>query len=261
MSNGSEQFALGKRRGLPEELASIIISRIEGGDFKLGDVLPSEQALADMYKVSRTVVREALARLKYEGIILSKRGSGPVVCSIEPLKGLDVDINTNAEKALSSFFEFRLLMEGEAAALAAIRHSDADAAMLKEYLIQMQKALDEKTSGADPDYRFHGLIADAADNEYIANFTKNLSTKIWMRVYSARGLSNQVKTTAHIVLDEHNSLYEAIIGRDPHRARAAAQTHILCSARRQNIKVDTRHLLLNAAELRCGEVASGIPAP
>lgn len=252
MSHGSEQFALGARRSLPEELASIIITRIEEGDFKLGDVLPSEQALADLYKVSRTVVREALARLKYEGIILSKRGSGPVVCSILPHKGLGMDINTDVE--LVSFFEFRLLMEGEAAALAAIRHSVAEAAMLKESLIQMQKAVSEQRSGADPDFRFHGIIADAAGNEYIANFTKTLSTKIWMRVYSARGLSNQIKSTAHIVLEEHNTLYEAIVARAPFQARAAAQTHILCSARRQNIKMDTRHLPLDAANLNCGEV-------
>ncbi|MCL1939476.1 MAG: FadR family transcriptional regulator [Desulfovibrionaceae bacterium] len=253
MSNGSEQFALGKRRGLPEELASIIISRIEGGDFKLGDVLPSEQALADMYKVSRTVVREALARLKYEGIILSKRGSGPVVCSTIALKSLDMDITMAAEESLSEFFEFRLLLEGEASALAAIRHTEADAAALKGYLDQMRRALDEKTSGAEPDYRFHGLIAEAAANEYIANFTKDLSSKIWMRVYSARDLFNQVQEIARIVLDEHTALYEAIIAREPHRAKAAAQKHILCSAKRQGVQVDTRHLPLDTQHLRCGE--------
>lgn len=238
-----EQIPMPKRRGLPEELASIIISRIEGGDFKLGEVLPSEQAMAEMYKVSRTVVREALARLKYEGIILSKRGSGPVVCGVEPLKGLNLEIHPDTEESLPEFFEFRALMEGEAAALAAIRHTEEQAAMLRSYLDQMQKALDEKTSGADPDYRFHSLIADAADNEYIANFTKNMSTKIWMRVYSARGLSNQFRMTSQIVLSEHTALYEAIVARDPHGARTAAQAHILCSAKRQNIAIDTRHLL------------------
>lgn len=253
MLNGSERFALGARRGLPEELASIIISRIEEGDFKIGDVLPSEQTLADMYKVSRTVVREALARLKYEGIILSKPGSGAVVCSASSHKNLGMDINAETEESLASFFEFRLLLEGEAAALAAIRHTDADAAVLKDYLAQMQRALEEKSSGADPDYRFHGLIADVSANGYLGNFTKMLSTKIWMRVYSARGLSNRVSETAYLVLDEHNAMYEAIIARDPHRARAAAQKHILCSARRQKINMDTRHLLLDVRDLRCGE--------
>ena len=252
MSNGTEQFALGKRRGLPDELASIIISRIEGGDFTLGDVLPSEQALADMYKVSRTVVREALARLKYEGIILSKRGSGPVVCGAVPLNRLDMNIHISDKEALSGFFEFRMLMEGEAAALAAIRHGEADAPVLKGYLEQMRRAVDENTSGADPDYRFHVRIADMAANEYISNFTKNLSTKIWMRVYSARGLSNQVKATARIVLDEHTALCEAIVAREPYQARAAAQAHILCSARRQGIQIDTRHLLPDVRDLCCG---------
>ena len=51
----TQSYSLTERRSLPEELAEIIIYRIETGEFKLGDVLPSEQALADLFKVSRTV--------------------------------------------------------------------------------------------------------------------------------------------------------------------------------------------------------------
>lgn len=249
----SARFALGNRRGLPEELASIIISRIEGGDFKLGDVLPSEQALADMYQVSRTVVREALARLKYEGIIMSKRGSGPVVCGTSTTKGLKFDLNGEGIPSLGSFYEFRVLMEGEAAALAALRHTGEDAALLQEYLIQMSAAVANNTSGADPDYRFHCLIADAARNEYVSAFTKNLSTKLWMRVYSARDLSNRTRRQAQTVLEEHNAIFEAIVAREPHAAKKAAQMHILCSAMRQKIALDVRHLPWDAANVRCGE--------
>lgn len=243
---------LKKRQGLPDELASIIIRRIEGGDFKLGDVLPSEQALAEIYQVSRTVVREALARLKYEGIIMSKRGSGPVVCSVAPQKGFPMEVDSESEAPLSSFFEFRMLMEGEAAALAAIRHTPEHAARFKEYLDAMSKALEEKTSGADPDYQFHCLIADASGNEYVSTFTKYLSTKIWMRVYSARGLSNKIRKRAQRVFEEHTAIFEAIIARDPVAARAAAHAHLLCSARRQGMELDIRHLASEITDLSCG---------
>lgn len=245
-------LSLKKRQGLPEELASIIIRRIEGGDFKLGDVLPSEQALAEIYQVSRTVVREALARLKYEGIIMSKRGSGPVVCSTAPQKGFSIEVENDAGAPLSSFFEFRMLMEGEAAALAAIRHTKEHRKQFQEYLEAMSKALEENTSGADPDYRFHCLIADAAGNEYVSTFTKYLSTKIWMRVYSARGLSNKIRKRAQRVFAEHKAIYDAIIARDPAAARAAAQAHLLCSAHRQGLELDIRHLSWDPGDMGCG---------
>ncbi|MDL2315990.1 FadR family transcriptional regulator [Desulfovibrio sp. OttesenSCG-928-A18] len=243
--------SLKKRHGLPEELASIIIRRIEDGDFKLGDVLPSEQALAEIYQVSRTVVREALARLKYEGIIMSKRGSGPVVCSTAPRKGFAIEVEHDGGAPLSSFFEFRLLVEGEAAALAAIRHNAEHKARFEGYLEQMVRAIEEQTSGADPDYRFHCLIADAAGNEYLSTFTRYLSTKIWMLVYSARGLSGKIRKRAQRVYAEHRAIYEAIAARDPVAARQAAQAHLLCSARRQGMELDVRHLVWDSGNARC----------
>lgn len=244
-------LSLKKRQGLPEELASIIIRRIEGGDFKLGDVLPSEQTLAEIYQVSRTVVREALARLKYEGIIMSKRGSGPVVCSTAPQKSFSIEVENDAGAPLSSFFEFRMLMEGEAAALAAVRHTKEHRKRFQEYLEAMGKAIEENTSGADPDYRFHCLIADAAGNEYLSTFTRYLSTKIWMRVYSARGLSNKIRKNAQRVFAEHTAIYDAIIARNPVAARAAAQSHLLCSAKRQGLDLDVRHLAWDARNISC----------
>jgi len=245
-------LSLARRQGLPEELASIIMRRVEGGDFKLGDVLPSEQALAEIYQVSRTVVREALARLKYEGIIMSKRGSGPVVCSTAPYKNFPIEMESDSGMPLSAFFEFRMFIEGEAAALAAIRHTHEHQDRFNEYLEAMQRAIEENTSGADPDYRFHCLIADAAGNEYISSFTRYLSTKIWMRVYSARGLSNKIRKRAQRVFDEHKAIYDGIISRDPGKARMAAQLHLLCSAKRQGLELDVRHLTWEPVGIDCG---------
>lgn len=253
IANAPENFTLAKRRGLPEELAAIIFRRIESGDFKLGDVLPSEQALAEIYQVSRTVVREALARLKYEGIIMSKRGSGPVVCGTTLNKGFSLEVDSEGEPALEHFFEFRMFMEGEAAAMAAIRRTPEHVKTFEAYLRQMETAIEEQTSGAEPDYGFHCLIAESSTNEYVHNFTKYLSMKIWMRVYSARGLSNLIHKRAQLVLDEHKNIYKAIAAGDPDAARIAAQTHILCSAARQNITLDTRHLTWDATKLRFKE--------
>ena len=250
-ANNFEHHPLGARRALPDELATIIISRIEAGEYKLGDVLPSEKAMADMYQVSRTVVREALARLKYEGVIRSKRGSGPVISGTVPLKGFELHLNMENKESLTEYYEFRLILEGEAAALAAVRHTPEDAALFRSYLDQMSRAIEESTSGADPDFRFHQLIADSSRNGYVRNLTKNLSAKLWIRVYNARGLSNQVRERAQLVLEEHNAIFEAIASRDPQSARAAVQRHIYCSSVRQGLAVNTRFLTWDVSDVRC----------
>lgn len=240
-------FSLRKRQSLPEELAEVIIRRIEAGEFKPGDVLPSEQALADTFKVSRTVVREALARLKYEGLVQSKRGSGPIVCNNGAQKNFSINVEGLSRDELLRFMEFRVIMEGESAALAALRRSEEQITLLSAYLDQMQQAIENNNSGTEPDYLFHCLIADSGRNEYLGEFAKFLSAKIWLGVYRARWLSNQVRDQAQAVLEEHRAIFLAIKAEDPQGARAAAQRHLLNSAARQGLVMDTRSLSANGA--------------
>ena len=227
--------ALGKRQSLPEELAEVILRRIESGEFHPGDVLPSEQTLAEAFKVSRTVVREALARLKYEGIIESKRGSGPIVRSAVMARGYDFNINDLTKDGQREFIEFRIVMEGEAAAMAAVRRTPEQLEQLRNYLGAMGDAIKNKTSGTEPDYLFHRLIADAAANSYLGEFVKFISTKMWLGVHHARWLSNQSDERAVIVYEEHKATFQAIEAADPQRARAAAQRHLLNSGSRQGL--------------------------
>lgn len=233
---------MGKRQSLPEELASIIMRRIESGEFRPGDILPSEQNLAEMFSVSRTVVREALARLKYEGVIESKRGSGPIVKDPGMDRGFIVTIDMHSQKKLLDFFEFRIIMEGEAAALAALRRTSEQLAELKVHLEGIQQAVATKGTGNEPDFLFHRLIADCAGNQYLGNFIKFLSAKIWIGVHRARWMSNQNPQMAQIVFEEHEAMYLAIKAGDPHEARAKAQLHLLRSARRQGLTPDETFL-------------------
>ncbi len=240
-------FSLRKRQSLPEELAEVIIRRIEAGEFKPGDVLPPEQALADTFKVSRTVVREALARLKYEGLIQSKRGSGPIVCKAAAPRNFSLNLESLSQDEWLRFIEFRIVMEGEAAAMAAVRRSPQQLGQLAVYLDQMRQAIEDNNSGTEPDYLFHCLIADSGGNEYLGEFAKFISAKIWLGVYRARWLSNQVRDQADLVLEEHRATYLAIEAADPQKAREAAQRHLFNSAARQGLTVDKRFLCHNLA--------------
>lgn len=235
-------ISLGKRQSLPEELAAIMMRRIESGEFQPGDILPSEQSLADMFEVSRTVVREALARLKYEGIIESKRGSGPIVKGTTPERGFTMNVEDLSQGELHDFMEFRIIMEGEAAALAALRRTPEQREQLGRHLADMRRAVDTRQSGNEPDYLFHRLIADCAGNQYLGNFVKFLSAKIWLGVHRARWMSNQQRELADAVYEEHRAVFLAIESGDPHLARAQAQRHLLNSAKRQGLVLDETFL-------------------
>ena len=235
-------FSLGKRQSLPEELAEVITRQIESGEYLPGDVLPSEQTLAESFKVSRTVVREALARLKYEGLIESKRGSGPIVKQAAPERGFMVNVDDLSGDEFRNFMEFRVIVEGEAAAMAAVRRTEEQLEELRTHLEQIHQAVLNRTSGTEPDYLFHRLIADAAGNTYLGDFLKFLSTKIWLGVYRARWKSNQVLEQAEAVFEEHKAIFTAIESGDPRAARAAIQRHLLNSAKRQDVTLDQRFL-------------------
>lgn len=224
-----------QRLTLPEELAGIIMRQIEAGDFKPGDVLPSELSLAETFNVSRTVVREALARLKFEGVIESKRGSGAVVCDLLYRKTFSFPSGVGSPQERADIIEFRLIMEGECAALAAARRTEEQLRMLKNYLDSMREAIDGRQSGLVPDYRFHCLIAEAAQNLYIKSFIRFLSAKLLGGVQEARALSNQDITRARVVHEEHCDIYEGIRRQSPEEARAAVHQHLTNSALRQGI--------------------------
>ena len=233
MNKGAVFDRLAKRPSLPEELASIILRQIEDGDFRLGEVLPSEQSLAVMFNVSRTVVREALARLKFEGIIQSKRGSGPVVCALPGARGsYDLPSISSVEER-TGVCEFRFFLEGECASLAAMRATEEQLEVMRACLLEMQQAVEGGTSGLVADYRFHCLLAEAAHNEYMSNFIKFLSSKILDGVQGARYLSNQDRQRAADVLAEHSNIYNAIAARDGEEARKMARMHMYNSATRQ----------------------------
>jgi DNA-binding FadR family transcriptional regulator len=219
-----------------------MMRQIESGRFKPGDVLPSDQNLAEMFAVSRTVVREALARLKYEGVIESKRGSGPVVIGTSPERGFTMNLDGISQNELLEFMEFRMTLDGEAATMAALRHSEAQLEELREQLEGIRLAVENKESGNEPDFLFHQTVATAAQNQYLGDFMRFLSAKIWIGVHRARFMSNQRQELAEAVYQEHNAIFLAIEKRDPHEARAMAHRHILNSTRRQGLRPDESFL-------------------
>lgn len=228
---------LKQRQSLSDELARILTRQIEDGEYPPGQTLPSEQDIAGAFSVSRTVVREALARLRHQGLIRSRKGSGSVVCESMESGGFTLQLEELSRADLARFIEFRLVIEGEGVALAAVRRNPEQLRKLAECIGQMEEAVAKGLSGTKPDYEFHCTLAAASGNEYLEDFFKFLSSKLWLGVDRSRRLSNRDEPMAKGVLREHKDIYEAIRDQDVFRARLALRTNLVNSARRQGVEL------------------------
>lgn len=135
-----------------------IFELIMAGEFVVNDRLPSETELAQRFGASRPVVREALARLRDDGIIVSRQGSGSYVKRRPDVAVLRfVPVSSIAD--IQRCFEFRQGLEGVAAALAAERWEDSDLAEIRAAFDALEDPAGDFKAGVDADERFHMAIA------------------------------------------------------------------------------------------------------
>src|SRR6266545_3293416 len=154
-------------RGLFEQLAE----QIKAGRLAPGARLPTEQELTRAARVSRTVVREAVAALRAEGLVITRQGVGAFVSAeptrapfrIEPerLQSLDEILNV---------MELRLGVEIESAGLAAERATKIQLRTITSALSEIEEASAAGGSAVDEDLAFHRAIAEATGNPEFARF-------------------------------------------------------------------------------------------
>ncbi len=213
---------------LSEQVADYLIMEIKKGSFKPGENLPSEAVLAKQIGVSRTVIREAFARLKHDGLLDSKQGSGAKVTERFKMRAFRLDgIEQANNEEIRHLFELRIIIEGGAAALAADRRSNKD----------MDNAVQNGTDGSKPDVIFHQTIAGASGNPYLRDFMCFLNDKLVYLIRRAREHSSRHIGLPLVVQQEHLAIFEAILNKDPVKARDAALTHLKNAAERLNLLV------------------------
>ena len=155
---------------LPALVASSISREIAQGRLLSGDKLPTEQALAATFGVSRNVVRGAIVKLRSEGRVWSQQGRGAFVADAANPTVLSIDHDALQESdAFASLFELRGILEVHAAALAARRRSKDDLARMQDTLASMTAAPYGSVQWLKKDIEFHIAVACAAGNAYISN--------------------------------------------------------------------------------------------
>jgi DNA-binding FadR family transcriptional regulator len=233
--------SLSRDESLTDELFAKIEARIRSGELEPGARLPTQKEIADAENVSRTVVREAVARLTAHGLTVSRQGSGVYVADTAQYRALQItpeELNELAD--VIKLLEIRLGVETEMAGLAAARRTTADIGAIQEALQNMVDQENDPVAAAKADRAFHMAIARATQNDYYVRFAEFLG----MRLVPPRNLylrdqpeSAQIAYSAKVHA-EHQAIVDAIIRMDTARAREAARHHMQESL--------TRHSMLSA---------------
>jgi GntR family transcriptional repressor for pyruvate dehydrogenase complex len=218
---------------LTDRVFGALTQLINGEDFKSGSRLPSEMKMAGRFGVSRTVIREAVSRLKSEGLVESRQGSGVFVRDRNTQAPFRFDPSVmDSIQSVLQVVELRLSLEGEIAALAAKRRTREQMAAIKRALKQIELDEGAGKDGVEADIEFHRSIAEATGNPHFLALTEFLFNYLFKATRVTRSNEATKATLSQQVKEEHQSIVAAISLQDPETARLSARQHMEGASRR-----------------------------
>jgi DNA-binding FadR family transcriptional regulator len=214
MTNGTQK--------LYQRVAESLAAAITAGQYAVGTRLPAERDLAVEFDVSRPTIREAMIALEMRGMVEAKNKSGVYVIGNKTGDGRLGELDVGAFELI----EARTMIEGEAAALAAVAIDDATLATLRELLEAMTIEADQRGK-VDVDREFHLLIAAASGNSLVRSMIESLwdireSSPMCVHMF-AQARRNGIAPR----VEEHRTIVDALSARDSKAARHAMRGHLM----------------------------------
>lgn len=220
------------QRGLVQEIGRRIAADIAGGRLAPGARLPTEQELMAGLGVSRTVVREAVAALRAEGLVTTRQGVGAFVAAapLQPPFRIEPGQLDSLAHAID-IMELRAAVETEAAGLAAERATRAQLRTMRSALRTIDAAIARNEPAVQEDFALHAAIAEATGNPQFRRFLDFLGQHVIPRV-SVRVAAPDLPAYLRMIQREHIAILEAIESRSVARAQHAMRAHLLNSRER-----------------------------
>jgi DNA-binding FadR family transcriptional regulator len=218
---------------LADRVTKLLVGQIRRGLYPINARLPTEKFMTEEYGVSRTVVREAISRLKSEGLVETRQGSGTVVLDPKASQVFRLGrSDVNPARGVLRVIELRRGIEAEMAALAAERRSAVQMTGIRRALKAIGQAVQAGGDGVEEDLEFHMAISRAAGNPHFTDLLSLLTQALQDAIRVTR--SNEARRTdlAAQVRAEHDSIAAAIQARDQAAARSAAFLHMQNTAAR-----------------------------
>jgi GntR family transcriptional regulator, transcriptional repressor for pyruvate dehydrogenase complex len=225
---------MGSNEPLFLRVAEQVERYVQGNGLVPGDRLPGERELCELLGVSRASVREALRALETRGVVRVQHGKGVFVAAPDEGEQALQQLARLREVGLEELFAMREVLEVPAAGWAAIEASDEQLASLIATFEQLEQAVLARTKPDQlraMDARLHLQIAEYANNRFLA------MTQTILQEMLARSMNTTLSVAGRPArsVREHADIVNALVARDPARARAAARRHIR-SARRAALR-------------------------
>jgi GntR family transcriptional repressor for pyruvate dehydrogenase complex len=211
------------------QVADWFAREIRSGRLVSGKKLPTEQELIGQFGVSRTVIREAMASLRSEGLVVSRQGSGVFVADhkANPTFRIVSDEIRSLTEVLN-VLQLRIAVEVEAAGIAAEKRGDEHLAQMQHCLDAIDASIAAGGSAIDSDFAFHRAISSATGNPYFERFMHFLGP-VFIPRQSIRPKSetpDQRRLYLEQVQTEHRHIYEAIERQNSEAARFTLREHL-----------------------------------
>ncbi|UCV17649.1 GntR family transcriptional regulator [Ferribacterium limneticum] len=215
---------------ISDAVAASLERRILEGSLKSGDRLPPERELATEFGVSRPSLREAIQKLASKGMVQSKQGGGTYVTNALEATFFDPwqDMMGSHPNLREDMLEFRRMLEGQAAEWAAERATEADLTRLGQRFAALNATFTNENMDqrSEADIAFHQAVGEAAHNALLGHLSSALLRLMHDNIRLNLGELKTVPAAGALLKSQHAAIYEAIAGRKPQAARAAAETHI-----------------------------------
>lgn len=200
--------AQGESRSLGERAYRQIWEAIQQGRLLPGTRM-REVEIAQWLGISRTPVREALARLVSEGLAVNDAQRGMVIAELD-------------QRAVGELYIMRETLEGTAARLAAQHASELEIALLCEIVEREARIGNDAAQQAKNNRAFHEALYQSAHNRYLNKTLGTLHESLALLGQTTLALPGRSDTA----IKEHKAIVNAIKRRDPDKAEAAARAHI-----------------------------------
>lgn len=230
-----------RRPKLSERVIADLRTRLGSGEFAPGEKLPAESRLTEIFGVSRTVIREAIATLAADGLVEPRQGAGVFVVErpARAFAAIGSDGGMSISNALN-VLEVRMGIEIESAGLAATRRNSAQEATIQEAFLEFERLLALGQPTGKTDFAFHRAIAAATNNPFYVEVLDALGTRtIPCDVTSPWGTDSVLTREYQEGLQrEHHVILRAISRGDAEAARAGMRAHLTASQERYRKRLD-----------------------
>ena len=223
--------ALREPQRLSQQLSTLLAAEIVSGRIGVGEAFPSSEEIVNRFGVSRTVARETVQALAMLGMVNIQHGKRTEVCPDEDWDILSATVQEalrregKAEAVLHDLYEFRFLIEPQAAAWMAADGKAKDLRELGELADRMESLCREEISVEavlEADRSFHQLVVRASGNRVVAAVSRDIRELI----ASLWGFTNLDAAGAERVAEQHRKIADAVQARDVAAAASAMRDHL-----------------------------------